>query len=366
MAENNKTWQFSHPGKVVSEPLFDYLKTSVHADSILLVTSPGFTRRGLSARIAATLGADRLQIFDQIKPNPDLDDLDVTIKTLRGRAFKLIIALGGGSVIDSAKALSASLRAPSGKSLSEIVRAQKTPVFEAIPVIAVPTTSGTGSEVTQFATIWHSKTGQKYSMEGEHLFPAVALLDPDLCLTLPASETLFTGLDAISHALESLWNINSNPVSKMYAATSLDYVLASFAQVMKEPADLQARRQMQLASLFAGYAISITRTAIAHAISYPLTARLNIPHGLACGFTLPTLIRLTSESAMIPAIFTARFAAIKALLATTGLPEQIQAHAGKSEILALLPEMFSPTRIANFKLPADVHLVEKILLTSLV
>ena len=359
-------WQFNHPVRVISQPLDGFLATLDCGKSVLLVTTAGGRRRGLTARVATRLACSNLHIFDQVSANPDINDLRQAIGELRHANYDLILAIGGGSVIDTAKALAASLRLPDERPLSVLLADQLAGSnSESIPLCAVPTTAGTGSEVTQFATVWHHEKGLKYSLEGRHIFPATAVLDPELTLTLPAEETMFTGLDAISHACESLWNIHANPLSIMFAETALDQARASFSEVLANPASLKARGGMQLAALFGGYAISVTRTALAHAISYPLTARFGIPHGLACGFTLPAIANLVMAADILPEQQQQKLAAAMQLLQALDLPKKMAHFTSQKEVMRLIPEMFNPSRVANFCLAADATMLENILTASI-
>jgi phosphonate metabolism-associated iron-containing alcohol dehydrogenase len=153
-------------------------------------------------------------------------------------------------------------------------------------LIAVPTTSGTGSEVTGWATVWHRAAGKKYSLHLPETWPEAALVDPELTLSLPAGPTLASGLDALSHALESIWNIHANPVSDGHAVGAARLVLETLPKLMLDLRDAELRRRMALAALTAGLAFSNTRTALAHSISYDMTIHHGLPHGIACSFTL--------------------------------------------------------------------------------
>src|SRR5690606_27378339 len=207
-------------------------------------------------------------------------------------APQALIALGGGSTIDSAKALARLLTRPAGTSLADLFVAEPLPgrVQAALPLVAIPTTSGTGAEVTPFGTVWDYDAHQKRSVVGDDLYPRLALLDPALTLGLPKDVTISSGLDAISHALESTWNRNASPASLGLVTKSLQLSLPALPRAVEEPENLDARADMMQASALAGIAISQTRTALAHAISYPLTARFGLPHGIACSFTLPALL----------------------------------------------------------------------------
>jgi phosphonate metabolism-associated iron-containing alcohol dehydrogenase len=161
-------------------------------------------------------------------------------------------------------------------------------------LIAVPTTAGTGSEVTPWATIWDKAAGKKHSLHLPQTWPETAVIDPDLMLTLPAPVTVQSGLDALSHALESIWNVNHNPISDVYAVSAAREVIATLPALLASPGDRALRARMALAALQAGMAFSNTKTALAHSISYEMTLRFGLPHGIACSFTLPMVLARAS------------------------------------------------------------------------
>lgn len=315
--------------------------------ALLLVTTAGFTRRGLTARVLNLLGAARVTVYDQVTPNPELDDLEAATTQFRDLGITQIIALGGGSVLDAAKVLAVTLPSEEDKPLTLTLREGRPQQWQKkLPLIAIPTTSGTGAEVTPFATVWDKTTHKKHSVTGDLIYPDLALLDPELTLTLPYEETLYTGLDAISHALESLWNKNRTPVSEVWAFQALTLANDALPKVLATPNDAAARENMQQASVLAGLAISQTRTAIAHSISYPLTSHFGVPHGLACSFTLPYLIIQNMEC----------FGETrKQLLLTTQsfleelkLWKTIQQYASGDQILSIKNLTLHPDRAANY------------------
>jgi len=315
---------------------------------LLFVTSPGFIKRGVAASISSALGEERICICADITPNPDLEDLDHLIAKLRGDPFTAILALGGGSVLDAAKVLSVLLPAPSALNLGAILRNGEPFIErESIPVFAIPTTSGTGAEVTPFATVWDRKLRKKHSLASAGMFPAAAVLDASLTLTLPGDETLYTGLDAISHCLESLWNKNRSPLSESYASGGLGMALKALPDVVRDPLNLDARRRMQLAALFAGLAISQTRTAIAHSISYPLTIHFNVPHGLACSFSLPNIIRsFVKQRPSSPHVRLMKRSLCS--LEIMDLGSLLARYVDREQIYRLEPEMITAERANNF------------------
>jgi alcohol dehydrogenase len=162
------------------------------------------------------------------------------------------------------------------------------------PLITIPTTSGTGSEVTRWATIW-GDNGEKHSLSQYNLYPQTSIYDASLCLSMPTSVTLYSGLDALSHACEAIWNTNATKQSDEYACEAISLITQYLPLAMQERDNLEARSKMQLASYMAGCAMSLTRTALAHSISYPLTGKYDIPHGFACSFTLPEIARYNTK-----------------------------------------------------------------------
>jgi len=290
-------WTYFNPVRVIASA-GSSARLAEHSGfrRMVLVTSPGFSRRGVVDRIRASLGDRLVAVLDDVKPNPDVRDVDAQAHVLRGMEPDCIVALGGGSSMDTAKGVARLLTQPAGTTLAGHFRegiAMPSPV-KALPVVAIPTTAGTGAEVTPFGTIWDFELGKKYSVTGADLYPAIAILDPELTLELPEEVTISSGLDAVSHALESTWNHNANPITLGLAAKSLQLSLPALLRLKGNSRDIEARGLMMQASLLAGMAISQTRTALAHSISYPLTTRFNLPHGVACSFTLPVLMRFNA------------------------------------------------------------------------
>lgn len=354
-------WTYHNPVRIICSPgSSSRLAECVDYQRIALVTSPGFTRRGVVDRLRSSLGGRLVAVFDNVKPNPDVADVDTQASAMRRICPDCILALGGGSSIDMAKGLARLLVQPLGATLAAHFRDGV--AFDAgraaLPVVAIPTTAGTGAEVTPFGTIWDFALGRKYSVSGDDLYPAVAVLDPDLTLDLPDEVTISSGLDAVSHALESTWNRNASPVTLGLAAKSLQLSLPALQRLRRDARDVQARSAMMQASLLAGLAISQTRTALAHSISYPLTARFNLPHGIACSFTLPTLLRFNAEAddgrlsdlaaALGHGTISGLADALEGCMRELGLPSMFRRHIPDTHaVLALVGEMFTPGRADN-------------------
>jgi phosphonate metabolism-associated iron-containing alcohol dehydrogenase len=205
---------------------------------------------------------------------------------------EVLVAVGGGSAIDTAKAL---MVADDGGRFADLVAGlagEKTFTPTRVKsLIAVPTTAGTGSEVTPWATVWDRERQKKHSLHLPQTWPSHALIDPELMLSLPSSVTLQSGLDALSHALESIWNVNANPVSDAFAVAAVRDTFDVLPRLMRDLGNLELRGRMALAALKAGMAFSNTKTALAHSISYEMTLRYGIPHGIACSFPLPMVLQ---------------------------------------------------------------------------
>lgn len=271
------------------------LPALVSGRKAVLITFPEAEEAGLTRRVRALLGDSLIAVEAGTTPNPDVAGLTELYERFWKQHAKaeIVIGVGGGSVLDTAKTLMVGTQ--SGK-FSELVESLATGApfkpARVKPLIAVPTTAGTGSEVTPWATVWDKTPGaqKKYSLHLKETWPEAALVDPELTLSLPAPATLASGLDALSHSLEAIWNVNSNPISDTLAVSAAREILSALPQLMQNPGSLALRRRMSLAALKAGLAFSNTKTALAHSISYDMTLRHGLPHGIACSFTLPMVL----------------------------------------------------------------------------
>lgn len=264
--------------------------------SYALVTYGEPRFRELAERLSADAGKPVL-VIDDVAPNPDVSLLSRQSARFRELPSQpeVIIALGGGSVIDSAKVFAVA-RGDFDGVLTFLRSKAGGEAFAPIPLIAVPTTAGTGSEVTCWGTVWDAARQQKHSLALPDLYPRHAVIDPELMLGKSRFLTVSTGLDALSHALESLWNRNANPVSMALAVDAARGVLETLPPLVNDLGNLELRARMARAALLAGLAFSNTKTAIAHSLSYPITLRHHVVHGIACSFTLPMIVRGTASA----------------------------------------------------------------------
>jgi len=289
-------WRYRNPVDVkFGTGVFDTLGKVLAGRPYCLVTydeaNGGGVFADLARRVVAMAGPPAVMVRD-IGPNPDFSGLARSCRTYASaaRTVEAIVAVGGGSVMDAAKVLAAA-----DGDFDRVKRHLQTgsggEELGHTPIVAIPTTAGTGSEVTSWATVWDTESMTKYSLSRETLYPETALVDPLLTLGLPRAVTVSTGLDALSHALESIWNVNANPVSSNLAETAAREVLETLPQLADDLGSEALRTRLARASLFAGLAFSNTRTALAHALSYHLTLHHGVPHGIACSFSLPMVMR---------------------------------------------------------------------------
>lgn len=280
-----------HFGAGCSERLFEQLGTR---PVVVLALQPA-QRMGLLARWQARLGPLLLRWVAVPEGLPSLalaQPLAAPVwEALARRPDAVLLAVGGGSVLDLAKLLRCRPADGNFGHLRQALRGSAPwPPQPHAALWLVPTTAGTGSEMTRWATVWDTDATppQKRSLDEPWGYAEQAFVDPTLALSCPPEVTRDTALDTLAHALEALWNHQANPVSDRLAVQAARRVLQHLPQVLQQPLHSAGREQLALAALEAGMAFSQTRTALAHALSYALTLQQGVPHGLACAAWLPT------------------------------------------------------------------------------
>ncbi len=263
---------------------------------IFLVSDHGLQQAGHAQHGLDSLretGAE-VTLFTDVNPNPTTDDVDRALAVARDAKVDLIVGLGGGSSLDCAKGVN--FLYTNGGKMADYWGVGKA-TRPMLPMIAVPTTSGTGSEAQSFALIADAKTHAKMACGDPKAACEVALLDPELTVSMPTSVTAATGIDAASHALESYVTLRRNPISQLFSRQSWQLIAQSFRRVLQDPADIHARGKMQWGAHLAGAAIENSMLGAAHACANPLTAHYGITHGIAVGVMLPHVIRYNSAVA---------------------------------------------------------------------
>ncbi|MFH1644758.1 MAG: phosphonoacetaldehyde reductase [bacterium] len=269
---------------------FSVVGEAIEDRRALLVTMPVFKELGFVDEIKAYT-ENIVFTLDDVEAQPNFINLRRQYDLVWKNDFDVIVALGGGSVIDTAKVLSVFNPEKEFDFIDDLIREKIAKSgYNKIPVIAIPTTAGTGSEVTPWATVWDTDRVKKYSLHLKDLWCETAILDPCLTLSMSRSLTIQTALDALSHALEAIWNKNANYVSTAHGIRSSRDILKNLPLALRNLFDVDYREKLLLASFHAGLAFSNTQTSIAHAISYFITGRKGTPHGIACSFTLPDII----------------------------------------------------------------------------
>jgi alcohol dehydrogenase len=272
------------------------LAREINASNALIVTDTSLRSAGHCDSAERTLhdAGINCHVFADVQPNPSSDDVDRCTAFAQPLNIDLLVGLGGGSAMDCAKG--ANFLLTNGGRIHDykgVGRAAK----PMLPLIAVPTTAGTGSEAQSFAVIADAQTHLKMACGDTKATPKVAILDPLLTLTMPRSVTAATGIDAITHALESFVTTRRNPISQMLAKQAWQLLASAFPTVLNSPNHLEAREKMLLGAFLAGLAIENSMLGAAHAAANPLTARFNTTHGIAVGLMMPHVIRFNAPAA---------------------------------------------------------------------
>jgi len=263
----------------------------LNAQRVFLVTDAGaWNLSGAAERLSPTLAKHEVTIFADFEPNPKLPDVQRGMEAFRQAQVDVVLAVGGGSVIDTAKLINHLSAQPAPA--AEVVRRKPGPAIPGRPLIAVPTTAGTGSEATHFAVVYDE--GVKYSVASPHIRPTHAVLDWRLTEKLPAEVTANSGLDALCQAIESVWSINANETSLLYAEEALQLVFDNLENAFVGATQKNREALMRGANL-AGRAIDITFTTAPHALSYPVTSGYGVPHGAAVALFIAPILLYNSE-----------------------------------------------------------------------
>jgi len=262
----------------------------LNGSRVLLVTDAGLKEAGHSDRAESMLQADGAEVFtfDSVSANPTTEDVDRCVQFAQPRHVDVIVGLGGGSSIDCAKG--ANFLLTNGGQMQDYrgVGKAHSPM---LPMVAVPTTAGTGSEAQSFAVIADPVTHMKMPCGDPKAACRAAILDPELTVTMPHAVATVTGIDAMTHAIESFVTRNRNPVSQMLSRQAWVLLSSAFPVVMDQPDNIEARGRMLLGAHFAGSAIENSMLGAAHALANPLTAHFGTVHGRAVGVLLPNVIR---------------------------------------------------------------------------
>ena len=288
------------------------------AGKVLLVTDPGIREVGHVDRAQASLAGAELPvvIYDQAKENPTTECVAECVEMARRKGIDFIVGLGGGSSMDTAKGCNFLLT--NGGEMKDywgVGKASK----PMLPIIAIPTTAGTGSECQSFALISDAVTHAKMACGDPKAMAKVAILDPELTLSQPPRVTACTGIDAVAHAVESAVTRKRNETSQQYSRVAFSLLSQSLPTVLANPDNVQARGRMLLGAAFAGTAIEHSMLGAAHSAANPLTAHFDVIHGQAVGLMLPHVVRFNGEDETVATAY-AELVAGTAAASNNGVP----------------------------------------------
>ena len=315
---------------------------------VMLVTDRGVRASGMVDQVTTTLTRARIPVtlFDEVPQDSSSTSVERAVQRLKDAACDVVVGVGGGSSLDAAKAIAFATTNPPPVTQYAGLDKLKQP---GLPVIAIPTTAGTGSEVSYWAVMTDDATQVKIGIGGALVFPRVALADPALTLSLPPFLTATTGMDALTHAIESYTNTSYQPISAALTYRAIELISASLVRAVQDGADREARYGMLLGSLLAGMGMNPTRLGIVHALAMPLGSwQLKIAHGTGNAVLLPHVMAFNQggnptlyadvaralgvDEADPVAASQAAIARVRVLNAETGIPPGLSAL-GLTEVL---------------------------------
>ncbi|MFN7252446.1 MAG: iron-containing alcohol dehydrogenase [Anaerobacillus sp.] len=310
---------------------------------VLIVTDKGITKLGLIDGFLEGLKSvgTNYVIYDHTVPNPTIDNIEEALMLYQKNECEAIIAFGGGSPMDCAKGVAARLARPK-KSLSQM-RGQLKVRKEITPLIAIPTTAGTGSEATIAAVISNSQTHEKYVINDTVLIPHYAVLDPLLTMKLPPHITSTTGMDALTHAVEAYIGRSNTNETKQYSRDAIQLIFTNLYEAYSNGTNLTARTNMQKASYLAGLAFTRAYVGYVHAIAHTLGGFYNVPHGLANAIILPHVLEYYGETVHKPLAELADLIGITEAADT----EEMKSRKFIDAIKKLNVDMNIPTKVAG-------------------
>lgn len=292
-----KDFEFKVPQEVVfgsgSLHRLPELLQRLESNHVLIISDRGLEKLGVVDTVAEIIKKSGIAVscYLDVQPNPTVEIVNAAAQTYRQCGATSLIALGGGSPMDTAKAVG--VLAKYGKEITQYEGANLVP-GPIVPTIAIPTTAGTGSEVTPFAVITDTSRNHKLTVNSFELLPRVALLDPTLIMTAPASVSAACGIDAMIHAWEAYTSQQANPFSDAMAEKALDLIGGHIRRFVANRRDEKAAQAMMAGSTFAGVAFAWARVGNVHAMSHPVSSFFGVPHGIANAILLPAVVEFNA------------------------------------------------------------------------
>lgn len=291
-------------------------------------------------KIEAHLKGNSVEIFSDVKPDPPLDNIMKGVDVFIAKKPDVVIAIGGGSAIDTAKAI---------RFFGEKLTNKEVACF-----VAIPTTSGTGSEVTNTSVISDTKNGVKFPLIRAHLIPDIAILEPTLVMSAPASVTAFSGLDVLTHALEALVSKDANLFTDALAEKAIQVITNQLVDTYKDGQNVELRKAVHEASCSAGLAFNTAGLGICHSIAHQLGAKFHVPHGLANAMLLPYVVEFNAQDPDVCRKYAE--AATKAGIGPSTLSDKLLVKRIQKKIFSMMRDMKCPMTLKEFGInPSDVQ-----------
>jgi alcohol dehydrogenase class IV len=333
---------------------------------IFLVASKSVLTPPLRAELDALCGGRIAGVFTGVPHDPPLAVVDAVIGGIRGSGAGVVIGLGGGSVLDTAKAAAAV--APFGSSVVPFFRGERPLAAPGLPFIAMPTTAGSGAEITSNSVLTDTETRQKKSLRSPHMTARAAVVDVELTLAAPPALTAWSGLDALTQALESYISKKANPATRALAAEATGLLLAALPEAVRDGRDLAARTHVAQGSLLSAMAFSQSGLGAVHGLAHPIGLELDLAHGLTCAVLLPHVLRLNAPACGDDLARLARMlgfadsatlvARIESLCRGLDVPEGFAAHGLREEQFPrILANCRSPSMSANPRELSDAEIL---------
>jgi len=313
----------------------------------LILTDPGVRKAGLADLVKNALADFCVGIYDAIPQDPDLESVDGATAMAREVNADCIVSVGGGSVIDAGKVVCATLKG--GGKANDYLNRWYALTEPQTPHIVVPTTAGTGSEVTNIAVITDKTAGRKLFIADPRIIANVAILDPQFTMTLPKDMTVGSAMDAMTHAVEASVSIMANPICDGQALHAIRLISENLPLVAADGKNEKARLNMQIAATTAGWSFTIAQVGLAHAMAHTVGTLHHVPHGLACGIVLPKVMRFNVDHA------TGKLAQVAQALGvdTKGMKERDAALAAADAVEALMQKVGHPMRLRDVGVPEE-------------
>lgn len=320
----------------------------MQGSKVFLVADPGLKNAGIITQVTSVLKKKKIpyMLYDKVVPEPGLKLADQGAKLAKKEKADCVVGIGGGSALDIAKAVSILLT--NGGKAEDYLGLDKIKL-PGVPKIMVPTTAGTGAEVTFTAVFINEKTNSKGGMNGDPLYPDAAILDPALTLSLPPHVTAATGIDAFTHALEAFVSTQAHAISDMYAMEAMALISNNLGAAYANGTNIEARSAMLMGSLLGGKALATAGVGLVHAMAYPLGGMFNTAHGLANAVLLPYVVEYNIIGNPL------KFATIAEIMGyeTEGLPLREAGQLAVEAIHQLNADVGIPGSLESLGIPAD-------------